>query len=184
MMRFARLTQAVIVTVMLTLLAFAPAAGQTPAQRGNSFSVLISSTAGATSLLVGMTFRVNPTLDAVFAYSTVPSFAASELDAGFRYHFPVRSPAGIDPYIGAGLAIAQIGGLGVTGVFLQTGAALTLAPQLRGYGGVSYVAAGGTTALVYDIGAEYLFSQQVRGVVGVTGASGSSSLYFGATLNY
>ncbi|MEX0766200.1 MAG: hypothetical protein WD140_05275 [bacterium] len=183
MMRFARPTQAAIVTVMLTLLAFAPAAGQTPAQRGNSFSVLISSTAGATSLLVGMTFRVNPTLDAVFAYSTVPSFAASELDAGFRYHFPVTSPV-IDPYIGAGLAIAQIGGFGVAGMFLQTGAAFTLASQLRGYGGVSYVSAGGTTALVYDIGAEYLFSRQVRGVVGVTGASGSSSLYFGASLYY
>lgn len=183
MRRLSRPLQAAIMAALLTLLALPPAAGQTPAQRGNSFSVLISSTAGATSVLVGMTFRVNPTLDAVFAYSTVPSFAASEIDAGFRYHFPVTAP-GIDPYIGAGVAVAQIGGLGVTGVFIQTGAAFTLAPQLRAYGGVSYVAAGGTTALVYDVGAEYLFSSQVRGNIGVTGASGSSSLYFGASLYY
>jgi len=183
MKRYPRAIQAGIFAALLALLTLSPAHAQTPAQRGNSFSVLISSTAGATSFLVGMTFRVNPTLDAVFAYSTVPSFAASELDAGFRYHFPVTSPV-VDPYIGGGIAIAQIGGLGVTGVFLQTGVAVTLAPQLRAYGGVSYVAAGGTTALVYDLGGEYLFSQQVRGVIGATGASGSSSLYFGATLYY
>lgn len=182
-MRFARPIQAAIAAILLTLLAITPAVGQTPAQRGNSFSILISSTAGATSFLAGMTLRVNPTLDAIFAYGTVPSFAASELDAGVRYHFPVRAP-NFDPYVGAGIAIAQIGGISVTGVFLQTGAALTLAPQLRAYGGVSYVSAGGTTALVYDAGVEYLFSSQVRGNLGVTGSGSSSSVYFGASLYY
>ncbi|MDR7560420.1 MAG: hypothetical protein QN186_04025, partial [Armatimonadota bacterium] len=46
----------------------APAAAQLATQRGNSVSARLVSIGGTTDWVLGVAYRINPTLDAAFAY--------------------------------------------------------------------------------------------------------------------
>ena len=168
----------VIAVVLATVVwAPAPAAAQTPVQRGRTLDLLFYSTAGTTSLAFGATYPFSFILDGTLGY--ISSAGTSTIDLGARYWFPAR-PAGLAPYVGAGVRFAGA----TTGFFLGGGAAVRLAPQWNGYVGINLISSGGTSVTAFDVGGQYLFSSRVGGVVGLTGSGGSSSLYVGVTLTY
>ncbi len=82
--------------------------------------------------------------------------------------------------MGAGFSFTS----GATGFFVGGGAAVRLAPQWNGYLGLNLVSADGTSTTTFEVGAQYIFSSRVGGVVNLTGSGGSSSVYLGVTLNY
>ncbi|MDQ7819725.1 MAG: hypothetical protein QN173_01195 [Armatimonadota bacterium] len=159
----------------------APAAAQLATQRGNSVSARLVSIGGTTDWVLGVAYRINPTLDAAFAYSTIPPFD-SEIDLGVRLHFPARTP-GIDPFVGAGIAFTNVAGTSGSGVFIQGGAALTLAPRWQGFAAIHYVSSSGLTATIYDVGVQYQFTSQTSGVLGFTGSSAGNGVYVGVSFN-
>ncbi len=172
----------VIALVVAMVLAFstwtaAPAAAQTPIQRGRTFDLLVYSTAGTTALSFGATYPFSFILDGTLNY--VSAGGTSTVDLGARYWFPVTA-AGLSPYVGAGFSFTT----GTTGFFLGGGAAVRLAPQWNGYVGINLVSAGGTSTTTFDVGAQYIFTSRVGGVVGLTGSGGASNLYVGVTFNY
>jgi hypothetical protein len=159
-----------------SLWAAAPAAAQTPVQRGKTVDLLLFSTSGTTSLSFGATYPFSFILDGTLNYLT--SGGTSVVDVGARYWFPVR-PAGFSPYVGGGLILATS-----TGFYLGGGASVVLEPPWNGYVGVNLRSVGGTSTTAFDVGAQYIFGRYVGGVIGLTGAGGTSSLYVGATFNY
>jgi hypothetical protein len=159
-----------------SLWAPAPAAAQTPVQRGKTLDLLLFSTSGATTMSFGVTYPFGFILDGTLNYQT--SGGTSVVDLGARYWFPVR-PAGFSPYVGGGLIFATS-----TGFYLGGGAAVSLASQWNGYVGVNLRSVGGTSTTAFDVGAQYIFGRYVGGVIGLTGAGGTSSIYVGATFNY
>jgi hypothetical protein len=159
-----------------SLWASAPAAAQTPVQRGKSLDVLLSSASGATNLSFGLTYPFSFILDGTLNYQT--QSGTSTVDVGARYWFPVR-PAGFSPYVGGGLILASS-----TGFYLGGGAAVSLASQWNGYVGVNLRSVGGTSNTAFDVGAQYIFGRYVGGVVGLASYGGTSSIYVGATFNY
>ncbi len=172
----------VIALVVAVVLAFstwtaAPAAAQTPIQRGRTLDLLFYSSAGTTALSFGATYPFSFILDGTLNY--VSAGGTSTVDLGARYWFPVTA-AGLSPYVGAGFSFAT----GTTGFFIGGGAAVRLAPQWNGYVGINLVSAGGTSTTTFDVGAQYIFSSRVGGVVGLTGSGGASNLYIGVTFNY
>jgi hypothetical protein len=154
----------------------APAAAQTPVQRGKTLDLLLFSTSGATTMSFGATHPFSFILDGTLNYQT--SGGTSVVDLGARYWFPVR-PAGFSPYVGGGLIFATS-----TGFFLGGGAAVSLASQWNGYVGVNLRSVGGTSVTAFDVGAQYVFGRYVGGVIGIAGSGGTSSIYVGATFNY
>jgi len=171
---------ALVVTVALALSGWTPtpAAAQTPIQRGKTVDLVFYSTGGATTLSFGATYPFSFILDGTLNYTS--SGGTSVVDLGARYWFPVTA-AGLAPYVGAGFSF-QTGG---TGFFLGGGAAVRLAPQWNGYVGINWVSnPGGTSTTAFDLGAQYIFTSRVGGVVGLTGSGGTSNLYVGVTLNY
>ncbi len=169
---------ALVVAVVLALSVWtpAPAAAQTPIQRGRTLDLLFYSTAGTTTLSFGATYPFSFILDGTLNYTS--SGGTSVVDLGARYWFPAR-PAGLAPYVGAGVIFST-----ATGFFVGGGAAVRLAPQWNGYVGINLRSVGGTSTTAFDVGAQYIFSSRVGGVVGLTGSGGSSSLYLGVTFNY
>jgi len=172
---------ALAVALVLTISGWAPApaAAQTPVQRGRTLDFLFYSTAGTTTLAFGATYPFSFILDGTLGYTS--SAGTSTVDLGARYWFPVR-PAGLAPYVGAGVRFAT-----TAGFFLGGGAVVRVAPEWNGYVGINWISAGGPSTTAFDIGGQYLFSGRIGGVVGLTGTSGaggSSSLYVGVTLTY
>ncbi len=169
---------ALVVAVVLALSAWtpAPAAAQTPIQRGRTLDLLFYSTAGTTTLSFGATYPFSFILDGTLNYTSTGG--TSVVDLGARYWFPAR-PAGLAPYVGAGVIFST-----ATGFFLGGGAAVRLAPQWNGYVGINLRSVGGTSTTAFDVGAQYIFSSRVGGVVGLTGSGGASNLYLGVTFNY
>ncbi len=160
----------------VSLWAPAPAAAQTPVQRGRTLDLLFYSTAGTTTLSFGATYPFSFILDGTLNYQSTGG--TSVVDLGARYWFPVR-PAGLAPYVGAGVIFST-----ATGFFLGGGAAVSLAPQWNGYVGINLRSLGGTSTTAFDVGAQYIFSSRIGGVVGLTGSGGTSSLYVGVTASY
>ncbi len=154
-----------------------PASAQTPAQRGRSLDLLFYSSGGTTALSFGATYPFSFILDGTLNYTS--SGGTSQVDLGARYWFPAR-PAGLAPYVGAGVRFAGA----TTGFFVGGGAVARLAPQWNGYVGVNLVSSGGASVTSFDVGAQYIFSSRVGGVVGLTGSGGTSSLYLGVTMSY
>ena len=175
MKRLSLIALAVALVFAITIWAPAPAAAQTPVQRGRTLDLLFYSSAGTTTLAFGATYPFSFILDGTLGYTSSPG--TSTVDLGARYWFPVR-PAGLAPYVGAGLRFAT-----TAGFFLGGGATVRVAPQWNGYVGVNWISAG-TSTTAFDVGAQYLFSSRVGGVVGLTGSGGTSSLYVGVTLAY
>ena len=156
-----------------------PAPGPTPVQRGRTLDLLFYSTAGTTTLAFGATYPFSFILDGTLGYTSSAGAGTSTVDLGARYWFPVR-PAGLAPYVGAGVRLAT-----ATGFFIGGGAAVRLTPDWNGYVGINLVSPGGaTTTTNFDIGGQYIFSSRVGGVVGLAGSGGSSNLYLGVTLSY
>ncbi len=167
----------VIAVVLATVVwAPAPAMAQTPVQRGRTLDLLFISAPGATNLSFGATYPFSFILDGTLNY--LSSGGTSVVDLGARYWFPAR-PAGLAPYVGAGVRFAT-----PTGFFLGGGAAVRLSPQWNGYVGINWVSQGAASVTAFDVGAQYIFSSRVGGVVGLTGSGGSSNLYLGVTLSY
>jgi hypothetical protein len=163
-----------------SLSAPAPAAAQTPVQRGRTFDLLLSSTSGTTAMSFGATYPFSFILDGTLNYRTTPG-GTSVVDVGARYWFPVR-PAGFSPYVGGGFIFATS-----TGFYLGGGATVTLEGPWNGYVGVNLRSVGdtgGTSVTEFDVGAQYIFGRYVGGVIGLRGSGGTSSLYVGATFNY
>jgi len=175
MKRLSLIALAVALVFAITIWAPAPAAAQTPVQRGRTLDLLFYSSAGTTTLAFGATYPFSFILDGTLGYTSSPG--TSTVDLGARYWFPVR-PAGLAPYVGAGLRFAT-----TAGFFLGGGATVRVAPEWNGYVGVNWISAG-TSTTAFDVGAQYLFSSRVGGVVGLTGSGGTSSLYVGVTLAY
>lgn len=175
MKRLSLIALAIAVALSISLWP-APAAAQTPVQRGKTLDLLFYSTAGTTTLSFGATYPFSFILDGTLGYTS--SGGTSTVDLGARYWFPAR-PAGLAPYVGAGLRFATS-----TGFFLGGGATVRVAPQWNGYVGINWVSVGATSTTAFDVGAQYLFSSRVGGVVGLTGTGGTSSLYVGVTLTY
>ena len=169
---------ALVATVGLaaSLWAPAPAAAQTPVQRGKTLDVLLFSTSGATTMSFGLTYPFGFILDGTLNYQTAAG--TSVVDVGARYWFPVR-PAGFSPYVGGGLIFTTS-----TGFYLGGGAAVSLDPQWNGYVGLNLRSVGGTSVTAFDVGAQYIFGRYVGGVIGLAGSGGTSSIYLGATVNY
>ena len=175
MKRLSLIALAVALVFAITIWAPAPAAAQTPVQRGRTLDLLFYSSAGTTTLAFGATYPFSFILDGTLGYTSSPG--TSTVDLGARYWFPVR-PAGLAPYVGAGLRFAT-----TAGCFLGGGATVRVAPEWNGYVGVNWISAD-TSTTAFDVGAQYLFSSRVGGVVGLTGSGGTSSLYVGVTLAY
>jgi hypothetical protein len=169
---------ALVAAVGLTasLSAPAPAAAQTPVQRGRTFDLLLFSSSGTTTMSFGATYPFSFILDGTLNYQT--SGGTSVVDLGARYWFPIR-PAGFSPYVGGGLIFATS-----TGFYLGGGAAVVLEGPWNGYVGVNLRSVGGTSVTAFDVGAQYIFGRYVGGVIGLTGSGGTSSLYVGATFTY
>lgn len=178
MNRFSAIALVIAVGLATVVWTPAPAAAQTPIQRGRTLDLLFYSAAGGTALSFGATYPFSFILDGTLNY--LSSGGTSQTDLGARYWFPAR-PAGLAPYVGAGISF-QTGG---TGFFLGGGAAVRLAPQWNGYVGINWLSnPGGTSTTAFDVGAQYIFSSRVGGVVGLRGSGGSSNLYLGVTLSY
>jgi len=175
MKRLSLTALAVVLVFAITVWAPAPVAAQTPVQRGRTLDLIFISAAGTTNLSFGATYPFSFILDGTLNYSSTAG--TSVVDLGARYWFPVR-PAGLAPYVGAGLRFAT-----TAGFFLGGGATVRVAPEWNGYVGVNWISAG-TSTTAFDVGAQYLFSSRVGGVVGLTGSGGTSSLYVGVTLAY
>ncbi|TMJ06540.1 MAG: hypothetical protein E6H01_01340 [Bacillati bacterium ANGP1] len=177
MKRLTLIALAVVLALAISVWTPAPAAAQTPVQRGRTLDLLFYSTAGTTTLAFGATYPFSFILDGTLNYSSTAG--TSVVDLGARYWFPVR-PAGLAPYVGAGVRLAT-----ATGFFIGGGAAVRLTPEWNGYVGINLVSPGGaTTTTNFDIGGQYIFSSRVGGVVGLAGSGGSSNLYLGVTLSY
>jgi len=169
---------AVALVLAISAWAPAPAAAQTPIQRGRTLDLLFFSTGGTTTLSFGATYPFSFILDGTLNYTS--GGGTSVVDLGARYWFPVR-PAGLSPYAGAGVSF-QTGG---TGFFLGGGVATRLTPEWNGYVGVNWVSPpGGVSTTSFNIGGQYIFSSRVGGVVGLSGSGGASNLYIGVTLTY
>src|SRR2546427_83936 len=177
MKRLSLIALAVVLALAISVWTPAPAAAQTPIQRGRTVDLLFYSTAGTTTLSFGATYPFSFILDGTLAYTS--GGGTSSVDLGARYWFPAR-PAGLAPYVGAGVRLAS----GATGFFVGGGAATRLAPQWNGYVGINLVSSGGTSTTSFDVGGQYIFSSRVGCVVGLTGSGGTSSLYVGVTLSY
>lgn len=178
MKRLSLIALAVALGVVFSVWSPAPAAAQTPVQRGRSLDLLFYSTAGTTTLSFGATYPFSFILDGTLNYTS--GGGTSQVDLGARYWFPAR-PAGLAPYVGAGVSFLT----GGTGFFLGGGVTTRLAPQWNGYVGINWVSPpSGASTTSFNIGGQYLFSSRVGGVVGLTGSGGSSSLYVGVTLSY
>jgi hypothetical protein len=176
MNRLSVIALAVTFGLAVSLCTPAPAVAQTPVQRGRTLDLLFLSTSGASTLSFGVTYPFSFILDGTLNYAS--SAGTSVVDLGARYWFPVR-PAGLTPYVGGGLIFATS-----TGFFLGGGATVSLAPQWNGYVGVNLRSAGGTSVTAFDVGAQYIFTRYIGGVVGLTGSGGASGIYIGATFNY
>jgi hypothetical protein len=175
MNRLSIIALAAAVGLAASLWAPVPAAAQTPVQRGRTFDLLFTSTSGATTLSFGATYPFSFILDGTLNYQS--SGGTGVVDLGARYWFPVR-PAGFAPYVGGGLIFST-----ASGFFLGGGAAVSLAPQWNGYVGINLRSVP-TSTTAFDVGAQYIFTRYVGGVIGLAGSGGSSSLYVGATFNY
>lgn len=174
---------AVVMVVLSAHLAVpVPAPAQVPTQRGNTITARLFITGSTMDYALGLTFPINPTLDAAFAYGTLPPFD-SEIDLGVRLHLPVQVP-GIDPYLGTGVAFTSTGGASSTGFFAQGGIAFSLSPQVTGYAGLHYVASSGTALTQYDAGLQYQFAPQLAGLLGFTGSGAGTSIYVGVSVNF
>jgi len=175
---------AVALVLAITAWAAAPAAAQTPIQRGRTLDLLFYSTAGSTTLSFGATYPVSFIFDGTLNYVSTGG-GSSTTNLGARYWFPAR-PAGLAPYAGAGVSFIS-GPPSATAFFIGGGVSTRLAPQWNGYVGLNWISGGGTggaSTTSFDVGAQYIFSSRVGGVVGLTGSGGSSSLYIGVTFGY
>jgi hypothetical protein len=85
--------------------------------------------------------------------------------------------------VGAGIAFTTRAGTSGSGVFIQGGAALTLAPRWTGLASIHYVSSSGTTATIYDVGVQYQFTSQTAGVLGFMGSSAGNGVYVGVSFN-
>ncbi len=167
------------------------AMAQVPIQRGNSVSVRVGSTPIGTGVSLGLTYRLNPVLDAAFAFHSIPTFAynpvspfTSEFDLGLRAHLPVTTPV-FEPYVGGGVSVTRLtGGGSATGLFLQAGTSISLAPLFKGYVGLTYGSAAGVSTTSYDVGVQFLSTPLVSASVGVAGSSGGGNLYLGITAGF
>jgi hypothetical protein len=95
---------------------------------------------------------------------------------------PVLLNGGLAPYLGAGVIFAT-----GTGTFVGGGVTLGLTPQWNGYVGVNVRSVGGTSTTAFDVGAQFVFTSLVSGVIGVAGTDGTggaSNLYLGVTFSY
>lgn len=178
-----QLTAAVAALALVVMLSTPQSvAAQTPVQRGRTLDVLFFSTAGATTLAFGATYPFSFVFDGTLNYATTTS-GTSEVNVGARYWFPVR-PAGLAPYLGAGLIFAT-----GTGTFVGGGVTLGLAPGWNGYAGINVRSVGGTSTTALDVGAQFVFTSLVSGVIGVGPVAGpggtvTSNLYLGITFSY
>jgi len=177
MKRLTLIALAVVLALAISVWTPAPAAAQTPIQRGRTLDLLFYSTAGTTALSFGATYPFGFILDGTLNY--VSAGGTSTTSLGARYWFPAR-PAGLAPYAGAGVSFST----GATGFFIGGGATTRLSPQWNGYVGINLTSTGGTSTTAFDVGGQYIFSSRIGGVVGLTGSGGSSSLYVGVTLGY
>src|SRR5713226_7879347 len=177
MKRISVIALAVAIALAMSVWAPSPAAAQTPIQRGRTLDLLFYSSAGTTALSFGATYPFSFILDGTLNYVSAGGTSVTSL--GARYWFPAR-PAGLAPYVGAGVSFSS----GATGFFIGGGATTRLAPQWNGYVGINLTSSGGTSTTAFDVGAQYIFSSRVGGVVGLIGSGGASSLYLGVTLNY
>src|SRR2546427_847782 len=154
MKRLSPIALAVAVVLAISVSAPAPAVAQTPIQRGRTVDLLFYSTAGTTTLSFGATYPFSFILDGTLAYTS--GGGTSTVDLGARYWFPVR-PAGLAPYVGAGLRVAATGGF-----FLGGGATVRVGPEWEGDVGVKLVSPGTNTTPLYG-GAQDPFSRRRRG---------------------
>src|SRR3989441_3004430 len=125
MKRLTLIALAVVLALAISVWTSAPAAAQTPIQRGRTFDLLFYSTAGTTALSFGATYPFSFILDGTLNY--VSAGGTSTTSLGARYWFPAR-PAGLAPYVGAGVTFST----GATGFFIGGGATTRLAPPVEG----------------------------------------------------
>src|SRR5713226_9529922 len=112
MNRLSVIALGVAVGLAVGLWTAAPAAAQTPAQRGRTLDLLFYSTARTTTLSFGATYPFSFILDGTLNYTS--SAGTSTVDLGARYWIPVR-PAGLAPYVGAGVIFSTATGFFVGG---------------------------------------------------------------------
>ena len=184
MKRLTLIALAVVLALAISVWTPAPAAAQTPIQRGRTLDLLFYSTAGSTTLSFGATYPFSFIFDGTLNYVSTGG-GSSTTNLGARYWFPAR-PAGLAPYVGAGVSFIS-GPPSATAFFVGGGVSTRLAPQWNGYVGLNWISGGGTggaSTTSFDVGGQYIFSSRIGGVVGLTGSGGTSSLYVGVTLAY
>src|SRR2546425_6350299 len=100
MKRLTLIALAVVLALAISVWTPAPAAAQTPIQRGRTLDLLFYSTAGSTTLSFGATYPFSFIFDGTLNYVSTGG-GSSTTNLGARYWFPAR-PAGVGPPVGGG----------------------------------------------------------------------------------